>query len=43
MNKQRTLLAMAVAFLGLFAPRTWAADPKVVLKLGETHPQGYRT
>jgi tripartite ATP-independent transporter DctP family solute receptor len=44
MNKQRALLAMAVACLGLFAQRTWSADaPKIVLKLGETHPQGYPT
>ena len=44
MNKQRALLAFAVACLGLFAQRTWSADaPKIVLKLGETHPKGYPT
>lgn len=45
MNEQRALLAAAVvACLAGFAPRALPADaPRIVLKLGETHPQGYPT
>jgi tripartite ATP-independent transporter DctP family solute receptor len=35
--------AMWMAVLSLMTGRAWAADPKIVLKLAEVHPQGYPT
>ena len=45
MSLTRTLfrIVMFMAVLSMAAGRTWAADPKIVLKLAEVHPQGYPT
>jgi tripartite ATP-independent transporter DctP family solute receptor len=44
MNGKRFLVGLvALATLGFFSDGAWAAEPQIVLKLGETHPQGYPT
>ncbi len=45
MNPKRILFGSMkwLAMLSLVMGRAWAADPKIVLKLAEVHPQGYPT
>ncbi len=45
MSLTRTLFrsVMFMAVLSMAAGRAWAADPKIILKLAEVHPQGYPT
>ena len=41
--KRFILGAIALVFVGGFGQKAIAADPQIVLKLGESHPKGYPT